>query len=46
MSTLELVMDGGLGACFDAGDVVSHWVHACLGGVDLNNIYKLGFASV
>ncbi len=39
-------MDDGLHASLNAGDVVSHGVHACLGGVDLDDVLKLGLAAL
>ena len=38
-------MDNWLNACLNASDVVSHWVHASLSGVDLDDVLKLGLAA-
>ena len=46
LGTLELVMDDWLGAGLNASNVVSHWVKAGLGGVDLDNLLQLGLASL
>eukprot|EP00355_Strombidium_rassoulzadegani_P001061 CAMPEP_0168610860 /NCGR_PEP_ID=MMETSP0449_2-20121227/2026_1 /TAXON_ID=1082188 /ORGANISM="Strombidium rassoulzadegani, Strain ras09" /LENGTH=112 /DNA_ID=CAMNT_0008651221 /DNA_START=76 /DNA_END=415 /DNA_ORIENTATION=+ len=42
--SLELVVDDGLGAGLDTGDVVSHGVEAGLSGVDLDDLFELGLA--
>ena len=39
-------MDYGLHACLNAGHVVPHWVEAGLGGVNLDDLLKLCFASL
>ena len=46
LGTLELVMDNWLGAGLNASNVISHWVEASLGGVDLDNLLQLGLASL
>ena len=43
---LELVVDNWLSAGLDAGDVITHWVKAGLGGVDLNDLFQLLLASL
>ena len=45
MSTLEVIVDEGLGASFDAGGVVTHGVEAGLGGVHLDDGLKSIFAT-
>ena len=42
----ELVVDHWLDTGLNAGDVVSHWVEASLGWVDLDDLFKLGLASL
>ena len=39
-------MDNWLNACLNASDVVSHWVHASLSGVDLDDALELGLAAL
>lgn len=39
-------MNDWLHACLNAGDVVSHGVHACLSGVDLDDVYELSLAAL
>ena len=39
------VVNDWLSASFNAGDIISHGVHAWLGGVDLNDVDELLFAS-
>ena len=39
-------MNDWLHACLNACDVVSHGVHACLGGVDLDDALKFGLAAL
>lgn len=39
-------MNDGLHASLNAGHVVSHGVHARLGGVDLDDVLKLGLAAL
>ena len=39
-------MDHGLSASLDAGDVVTHWVHAGLTWVDLDNDLKSRLATL
>lgn len=46
VSALKAVVDNRLHAGLDAGHVVSHGVHASLGGVDLDNVLKLSLASL
>ena len=46
MSALEAVVNDWLNACLDASDVVSHGIHACLCGVDLDNVLKLCLAAL
>lgn len=41
-----MVVDKGLSASFDAGDPVTHGVEAGLGGVDLDDVFELGFAAL
>jgi hypothetical protein len=43
---LELVVNDWLRASLNACDVVSHGIHASLGGVDLNDALKLGLAAL
>ena len=45
LGALEAVVNDGLGAGLNAGDVVTHWVEAALGGVDLDDLLKRGLAS-
>ena len=44
--SLELIVNNWLDASFDAGDEVTHWVHACLGWIDLDNLFQLDLASL
>jgi hypothetical protein len=46
VSALEAVVDDGLHAGLNTGHVVSHGVHASLGGVDLDDVLKLSLASL
>jgi len=46
VSALEVVVNEGLHACLNTGHVVSHGVHASLSGVDLDDVLKLGLASL
>lgn len=46
VSALELVVNDWLNACLNAGDVVSHGIHACLCGVDLDNVLELSLAAL
>ena len=46
VAAFELIVDDWLGASFDASGVVSHWVHACLGWVDLDNLFRFRFISL
>ncbi len=46
LGSLELIVDHWLGACFDTGDIVSHWIKAGFGWVDLNDLFQLGLASL
>ena len=46
VSALELVVNDWLHACLNASDVVSHGVHACLSGVNLDDALKLGLAAL
>jgi hypothetical protein len=46
VSSLKVVVDKGLGASFDAVDPVAHGVDAGLGGVNLDDVLKLGFATL
>ena len=39
-------MDHWLSACLDTGHVVSHWIEAGLGWVDLDDLFQLGLASL
>ena len=43
---LELVVNYWLRASLNACDIVSHGIHASLGGVDLNDALKLGLAAL
>ena len=45
MGTLNLVVDHGLSTGLDAGDVISHWVHAGFTGIDLDDLNELGLTS-
>lgn len=46
MSALEVVVDEGLHASLNTGNVVSHGVHASLGGVDLDDVLQLSLAAL
>ena len=46
VSALELVVNDWLHASLNACDVVSHGVHAGLGGVNLDDVLKLSLAAV
>jgi hypothetical protein len=46
VSTLEAVVDDWLHASLNTGDVVSHGIHASLGGVDLDDVLQLGLAAL
>ena len=46
VAAFELIVDDWLGASLDASGVVSHWVHACLGWVDLDNLFQLDLTSL
>ena len=39
-------MNDSLHTSLDASDVVSHWVHASLGRVDLDDVLESGLASL
>ena len=46
MGTLELIVNDWLHASLYAGGVITHWVHARLGGIDLDNLFQLDLASL
>ena len=46
LGSLELVMDNWLGTGLDASNIISHWIEASFGGVDLDNLLQLGLASL
>jgi hypothetical protein len=46
VSALQLVVNDWLHACLNAGDVVSHGVHASLGRVDLDDVFQLCLAAL
>jgi hypothetical protein len=46
VGALKVVVDKGLCACFDAVNPVAHGVEASLGGVDLDDVLELGFATL
>ena len=46
MGALELIVNNWLNASFDAGGVITHWVHARLGGINLDNLFELDLASL
>lgn len=46
MSALEAVVDNGLHAGLNAGNVISHGVHASLRRVNLDDLLELGLASL
>ena len=46
VSALQLIVNDWLHACLNAGDVVSHGVHASLGRVDLDDVFQLGLAAL
>ena len=46
VSALKRIVNDGLHACLNTGDVVSHGVHAGLSWVDLDDVFKLGFATL
>ena len=41
-----MIVNNGLNTGLNACDVVSHGVHASLSRVDLDNVFKLGLASL
>ena len=46
VGTLELIVNDWLNASFYACGVITHWVHARLGRIDLDNLFQLDFASL
>ena len=46
VGSLNLVMDGGLGASLDTGNPIAHGVDAGLGRVDLDDLLEGGLASL
>ena len=46
MSALKTVVNDWLHACLNAGNVVPHGIHAGLSWVDLDDVFKLSFASL
>ena len=46
LSSLELVVDDGLGTRLNAVNVVSHGIHATLCGIDFDNVDKLGLTTL
>ena len=46
MSALEGIVNDGLHAGLNAGNVVPHGIHAGLSWVDLDDVFKLGFATL
>ena len=46
VGTLELIVNDWLHASFDASGVITHWVHARLGRIDLDNLFQLDLASL
>ena len=46
VSALELVVNDGLHACFNTGNVVSHGVHAGLCRIDLDDVLKSSLAAL
>jgi hypothetical protein len=46
VGALEVVVNEGLHASLNTGDVVSHGVHASLSGVDLDDVLQRGLAAL
>lgn len=46
MGALKLIVNDGLHAGLNAGNVVPHGVHAGLSWVDLDDVFKLGLAAL